>query len=317
TTGGEATTVSMLGGKGIVNPPQQVEVGGLEFYLSYGSIELELPFQIRLDEFIAEKYPSTEQNPTPSYSSFKSKVTIVEPDGETWPYEIYMNHVLDKAGFRFFQASFDPDEKGTVLSVNHDYWGTWITYIGYSLLYLGLMLILFDKGSRFGKLKVLLDKVKARKEKLNKGETKPGKAKLAKTTAIILMLFGFSGFAQNNDPDHSHIRTSKAAVDSIVQSMAVTPEHAAKFGSLVIQDAGGRMKPANTFSSELLRKLSKKDQYEGLNADQVLLSMTENPALWYNAPLIYVKPNNDSIRHITGVDEDQKYLAMTDFFDRT
>src|SRR5690606_6586782 len=317
TTGGEATTVSMLGGKGIMNQPREVKVGGLDFYLSYGSIELALPFQIRLDDFIAEKYPGTENNPTPGYSSFKSKVTIVEENGETWPYEIYMNHVLDKAGFRFFQASFDPDEKGTVLSVNHDYWGTWITYIGYSLLYLGLMLILFDKGSRFGKLKVMLDKVKSRKEKLTKTELTHPKSRLAKTTAVLLMLFTFSGFAQETDEDHSHVKTNKATVDSIVQSMVVTPEHAAKFGSIVIQDAGGRMKPANTFSSELLRKLSKKVQYEGLNADQVLLSMTENPALWYNAPLIYVKPNNDSIRHITGVDEDQKYLAMTDFFDRT
>ncbi|CAN5378174.1 cytochrome c biogenesis protein CcsA [soil metagenome] len=315
TTGGEATTVSMLGGKGIINPPQQVQVGGLDFYLSYGSINLELPFQIRLDEFIAEKYPGTESNPTPSYSSFKSKVTIVEDTGETWPYEIFMNHVLDKAGYRFFQASFDPDEKGTVLSVNHDYWGTWITYIGYSLLYLGLMLILFDKGSRFGKLKVLLEKVKTRKAKLAKAPVKPRLAKAA--TTILLFLLGLTGFAQENDREHGHIRTSKAQVDSIIQLMAVDEAHAAKFGNLVIQDAGGRMKPANTFSSELLRKLSKRDKYEGLNADQVLLSMTENPALWYNAPLIYVKPNNDSIRHITGVDEDQKYLAMTDFFDRT
>ncbi len=317
TTGGEAVTASMLGGKGIINPPTQVEAGGLDVYLSYGSIELELPFQIRLDDFIAEKYPGTEQNPTPSYASFKSKVTIVEPDGETWPYEIYMNHVLDKAGFRFFQASFDPDEKGTVLSVNHDYWGTWITYIGYSLLYLGLMLILFDKGSRFGKLKVLLDKVKARKEKLNKKTSKVATPKRAGVTAIIMLLFGFSGFSQDHNPDHSHIRTPKTTVDSIIRSMVVPPEHAANFGALVIQDAGGRMKPANTFSSELLRKLSKKDNYEGLNADQVLLSMTENPALWYNAPLIYVKPDNDSIRRIAGVDEDQKYLAMTDFFDNT
>jgi cytochrome c-type biogenesis protein CcsB len=101
----------------------------------------------------------------------------------------------------------------------------------------------------------------------------------------------------------------------MIQSSAVKAEHAAKFGKLVIQDAGGRMKPANTFSSELLRKLSKKDSYEGLNADQILISMTENPALWYNVPLIYVKPNNDSIRKIAGVEEDDEYLALTNFFD--
>ncbi|UJH91520.1 cytochrome c biogenesis protein CcsA [Antarcticibacterium sp. 1MA-6-2] len=303
TTGGESTTVSMLGAKGVVNPPQQVQVGGLDLYLNYGSKEMELPFQIKLDDFIAEKYPGTESNPTPSYSSFKSEVTIVEEDGITWPYEIYMNHVLDKEGFRFFQASFDPDEKGTVLSVNHDYWGTWITYIGYSLLYLGLMLILFDKGSRFGKLKVLLDKVKSRKAKL--------------ATLTVFLFLSTAGFAQDADPEHGHVKMSKTQVDSLIATTVVSDEHADKFGKLVIQDAGGRMKPANTFSSELLRKLSKKDSYEDLNADQVLISMIENPALWYNAPLIYVKPNNDSIHHITGVEEGRKYLAMTDFFDRT
>ena len=37
---------------------------------------------------------------------------------------IDINNILDYKGYRFFQANFDPDEKGTVLSVNHDYWGT-------------------------------------------------------------------------------------------------------------------------------------------------------------------------------------------------
>ena len=33
-----------------------------------------------------------------------------------------MNNILNHKGYRFFQASFDPDEKGTVLSVNDDFW---------------------------------------------------------------------------------------------------------------------------------------------------------------------------------------------------
>ena len=44
--------------------------------------------------------------------------------------------------------------------MNHDFWGTWITYIGYFLLYIGLMAILFDKNTRFDDLKRKLDKVK-------------------------------------------------------------------------------------------------------------------------------------------------------------
>ena len=72
---------------------------------------------------------------------------------EKFDYRIYMNNILDHKGFRFFQANFDPDEKGTVLSVNHDFWGTLITYIGYFMLYFAMMAILFTKYSRFADLK--------------------------------------------------------------------------------------------------------------------------------------------------------------------
>ena len=64
-----------------------------------------------------------------------------------------MNNILNYKGYRFFQASFDPDEKGTILSVNHDFWGTTITYIPYILLYIGLFSILFSAFTRFTYLK--------------------------------------------------------------------------------------------------------------------------------------------------------------------
>ena len=56
-----------------------------------------------------------------SYSSFMSKITVEEQNA--FDYDIYMNHVLDHKGYRFFKLHFDPDEKGTVLSVNHDFGG--------------------------------------------------------------------------------------------------------------------------------------------------------------------------------------------------
>jgi cytochrome c biogenesis protein ResB len=68
--------------------------------------------------------------------AFESKVTV-QDSSETFDARIYMNHVLDHKGYRFFQSSFDPDEKGTVLSVNHDFWGTSITYLGYFMLFFG------------------------------------------------------------------------------------------------------------------------------------------------------------------------------------
>ena len=296
-TAGKSETVTLMGSKGVIKDPKMVKIGGLEFFLRYGSKKYELPFGIKLNDFIAEKYPGTER----SYSSFKSKITVV--DGEdSFPYEIFMNHVLDYQGYRFFQASFDPDEKGTVLSVNHDFWGTWITYIGYFLLFTGLLWILFDRGSRFGELKRMLEKVKKKKNKM---------------AAVLVFLISFSGFAQQ-EHEHENLTLNaipKQQIDSILKANVVSKEHAEKFGRLVVQDAGGRMKPVNTYSSELLRKLSKSSEYEGMSSDQVIISMTENPTMWYNVPLMYVKKNNDSLHHILGVPEDTKYLRLTSFFD--
>jgi hypothetical protein len=63
-----------------------------------------------------------------------------------------MNNILKYGGYRFFQSSYDQDERGTILSVNHDFWGTNITYVGYFLLMLGMVLTLFNKDSRFRKV---------------------------------------------------------------------------------------------------------------------------------------------------------------------
>src|SRR5690606_38712878 len=71
----------------------------------------------------------------------------------------------------------------------------------------------------------------------------------------------------------------------------------------------------NTFSSELLRKVSKSDTYNGMDSDQVLLSITQFPQLWYTVPIINLKKENDSIRNVIGIPKDQKYAALIDFFD--
>ena len=71
-----------------------------------------------------------------------------------------MNNVLDYKGHRFFQSSYDPDESGTILSVNHDWWGTIISYIGYIFLMLGMILVFFYKKTRFSSLTKKLNKIK-------------------------------------------------------------------------------------------------------------------------------------------------------------
>ncbi|RMA64567.1 cytochrome c biogenesis protein CcsA [Ulvibacter antarcticus] len=293
TAAGETQTVELLGGKGTTPNPKEVQLVNLKVYLSFGSKQLDLPFSITLNDFIADKYPGTEKG----YSAFKSRVTVNDSIKGTKEEEIFMNHVLDKDGYRFFQSGFDPDEKGTILSVNHDFWGTWITYIGYFLLYLGLMAILFDRGSRFGHLERMLEKIKRKKKQ---GLT------------ILTLLISLSGFAQHEG--HTQLMFEKGVADSIIKANVVSKEHASDFAKLIIQD-NGRMKPVNTFASELLRKVSRKNSYEGLDANQVFISMIEFPRLWSQVPLIALKRGNDSIRHIAGVPDGTKQLALLDLFD--
>ena len=319
TANGETKTVNLLGGQYVNGRFEQVNVGGLDVAVKYGSVVRELPFSIKLNDFIAERYPGTEDN----FSSFASEVTVIKPNEEAYDYRIFMNNILDEEGYRFFQASFYPDEKGTKLSVNHDQWGTWVTYFGYFLLYFGLMAILFDRKTRFADLKRMLEKIKDKKSKL---------------LTILLLCFSLTGFAQEHSEDDGHDhsvatqqehfegdghdhsaqvafeRPKKTTIDSVIRANITPKVHADQFGELVIQDYSGRMMPVNTFASEILRKLSKKDHYEEFDANQILLSMQESPLFWYNVPIIYLaKRKGDSIRKIIGVDTDQKYVSLVDF----
>ncbi|WP_026755953.1 cytochrome c biogenesis protein CcsA [Sediminibacter sp. Hel_I_10] len=321
TANGETKQLNILGAQYQDGKFEQTKVGGLEVAVKYGSIVKELPFSIKLNDFEAERFPGTED----SFSAFSSEVTVLNTEQGDYDYKIFMNHVLDQDGYRFFQSSFDPDEKGTRLSVNHDQWGTWVTYFGYMLLYFGLMAILFDKKTRFADLKRMLEKVKTKKSKV---------------ITVALLCFSLTGFAQEHSENDAHNHTSdsiqqtqhfeedghdhgakvevikptKTEIDSVIRANITPKEHADKFGRLVIQDFSGRMMPMDTYASEVLRKLSKIDHYEEFDANQVMLSMQESPLFWYNVPLIYLtRRKADTIRHIIGVDKDQEYVALTDF----
>ena len=113
-------------------------IGGVEIKLSYGARQVHIPFLIHLKKFELERYPGSQ-----SPSSFASEVTLFdERNGVKEDKRIFMNNILNYKGFRFFQSSYDTDEKGTVLSVNSDFWGTWLTYLGYLILALGMIISL-------------------------------------------------------------------------------------------------------------------------------------------------------------------------------
>jgi len=250
---GKTNEVTLRGRKGDLGEPVSIKEADLELSVSYGSKIENLPFSLTLRDFIMERYPGTD-NP----SSYASEVTLQDPEKMIkTDYRIYMNHILDYRGYRFFQSSFDQDEKGTYLSVNHDFWGTWISYIGYILLTLGLMYNLVQKNTRF---RFLMDTLqKFQRERM-----------LIWILALLPVL----------SPAQSAISTSDPQV-------YINDDHAQMLKTMVVQDFQGRFKPFNTLASEVLRKLSKKQSLYGYSPEQIMISMVLDPESWERAAIIH------------------------------
>jgi len=112
---GKKKEAALMGmGKRFKGFTETVDFGNLKVALEWGSKEIELPFYLYLQKFVMEKYPGSM-----SPSSYESHVILYdEKNGVKMPYRIYMNNTLEYGGFKFFQSSYDQDEKGTVLSVS-------------------------------------------------------------------------------------------------------------------------------------------------------------------------------------------------------
>lgn len=216
-------------------------------------IPVTLPFSVQLNDFILKRYPGSS-----SPSSYESMITVHTSDSE-YKAHIFMNNVLDVEGYRLFQTSYDPDEKGSVLSVNHDVAGRNVTYFGYLLLGAGLLLSLVSRNGRF---RFLYRRLKALQSK--------------QYLLLLLIAGGCSLSAMGEEKDGLEL----------AEQYKVSITHAAHFGQLPVQSANGRMMPINTFSSEVLRKLYKSDHIGQLNSDQFLVSLLLMPEVWMNIPCI-------------------------------
>ncbi|HZJ37066.1 MAG TPA: cytochrome c biogenesis protein ResB, partial [Gillisia sp.] len=157
---GKTKEATILGGDGYTDKYQSFKVDDANIQLAYGNKKIALPFEIKLNEFILERYAGSE-----SPSSYASEVTLTDKkNGEVKNHRIFMNNILDYRGYRFFQSSYDRDEKGTILSVNHDFYGTWITYLGYFLLFVGFTLTLFSKNTRYRDLMKKITKIRDKRK---------------------------------------------------------------------------------------------------------------------------------------------------------
>ncbi len=251
-----------------------VDINDIIVNINYGVKIAELPFGIKLDDFIFERYPGSN---SPSW--YESKVSVIDGTKTLPEFRIYMNHILKYKGYRFYQSSYDEDENGTILSVNQDSAGTGLTYSGYLLMAISMILSLLSKRSRFRFL--LQESNRIRVEK---------KALLA-ISILFVSLFLSSNTRAGELPK-------------------INPDHAHLFGSIMTQGHDGRIKPVNTLSSEILRKIARQETYKGMSSDEVLLSILAFPEFWEDEPII--KVGHKQINDILGMKG--KLLPFTAFF---
>lgn len=259
------------------------KLDGARLSLTYGPRSIQLPFALFLRDFQLEKYPGSN-----SPASYASEVTLIDNDnGLEKQYRIFMNNILDYKGYRFFQSYYDNDEKGTILSVNHDALGTAVTYIGYFLMTLGMLLSLFNKNSRFRSL--------ARAENENKNKI---------PVIAVLLLFALTAVF----PISANARQDTGGGNDIIST-----SQAAELASILVQDQGGRIKPLQSMTSDVVRKVAKKESVKGLNSVQVVMGMYFFPESWQRVPMIRVP--NEEIRKVLGVNN--KNASYVDFFNMT
>ncbi|MHC1706610.1 MAG: cytochrome c biogenesis protein CcsA [Bacteroidales bacterium] len=280
---GKQQEVTIIGGPGYIANFVDVNLEGQVIKLAYGDKKISLPFALRLDDFILDRYAGSM-----SPSSYASEVTLIdEKNNRNEKHRIFMNNVLDYRGYRFFQSSYDVDEKGTILSVNHDFWGTWITYAGYFFLGLGFVLTLLNRNSRFLQLSRNIRELRNQRK--------------MPAAIIILFTLGFSLNSYSQKP---------------VQP-PVSPAHAGKFGQLLVQTYDGRFEPVHTMAYDILHKVSRKDQFDipgkgKMNALQVYLDIMMDGQFWQQQKIIYIR--EESVREVLGING--KYASILDFYDK-
>ena len=257
TVGNTTKIINVFGAKGELGEEYSTNIEGVDISVSYGSKIIEIPFSIHLNDFQLERYPGSN-----SPSSYASEVVLKDQNTEK-PFRIYMNNILKYNGFRFFQSSYDRDEKGTILSVNHDSLGTSVTYFGYLMMALGMLLIFFNKNSRIKALIKTSAKLREERKKF-----------------FAVLIFGlFLGINAN------------------AQNVQYNKDHVSEFGKMLVQSPQGRVEPVNTLASEILRKVARKNNWQGMSSTEVYLDMQTNPEKWKDIPVIKVA-NSDLKRFL-------------------
>jgi len=210
----------------------------------------ELPFTITLDTFQVQCYKGTD-----APSDYISKFTITTHN-EKLHGNVSMNNIFSYNDIRFYQTSYDPDLLGSTLSINSDPWGIPVTYIGYGLLFLSMLIMLINPKDTFRKIL----------------------SKASSHNYIITFIVLCPLFANSNQAN---------------ASTTLSQSQAESFGHLCI-NYNDRVCPVQTLAIDFTRKIHGSSSYEDYTAEQVLAGFIFFSEEWNKEPIIRIK--NKQIR---------------------
>lgn len=329
TSGDESRLVEIDGAANYIIQYEYFQFAGLNFEIGYGAMPIELPFSVKCRDFQLDTYPGSTMP-----SSYASEVTVIDEErGHTHDQRIFMNNVMDYRGYRFFQSSYFPDGSGTVLSVNYDWWGTFVSYVAYAMMTLGMFLSIINPKGRIRELNNLIKK------------SRENRAKMLKSIVLLIGLgLGGMSYAQDidtnsatetnnydaseeahhnhdhnhnhdhdHDHDHNHAHQHSHSHTQAIERIEVnylSVEDAKELDDLLVQDYDGRIIPYHTLADKLLRKIHRSDVYGDKNAVQTITSMhLYGPSGWNHKEIVFV---SGKIREELGVG---KHISINDMED--
>ena len=229
----------------------------------------QLGFSIKLKAFRIDYYPGTD-----APMDYVSELSA--DGGET--ISISMNNIGQHAGYRFTQSGYDSDMQGTTLGVYHDPWGIGITYVGYALLFLSIILVLFGNKTRM-----------LQYYRQATANVPVGAKALMLTFILALQLLPASMRAQ--------------------ESVKISKDFANEFGKLCAL-SNSRISPVNTIATNFVAKLSGRTSWDGLNANQVFAGWVFDVPYWEGVKMIEIK--DKKAQEVLGLHD--KWASFNDFF---
>lgn len=252
-----AATSYLSSEKGYVHLLQGQDVQAFEDH-DQATVMHRMPFKLRLDSFSIRTYPGTE-----APMDFVSCVSVQDADGSEQHLRISMNRIGTHRGYRLYQSSFDEGNRGSWITVNYDPWGTAISYLGYLMMGLSMIGLLF-----------------ARKEEFLRLLHHP----LLRKSALLVGFFWMAA-THATAADHVLPAFNRDKADSLANRQVIYND---------------RVAPFNTLARDFVVKLTGRASYGGLTPEQVVSGWLLRPDAWQHEPMILVK--NSELRQRLGIE---------------